>query len=199
MIESSVQEELGADRGWEKLEASLRPFIRGRVPTDAAADDVLQDVFVKIQSGLANLRDDQRFGAWVYQVTRNAITDHQRATAREPVTGDTPPEAPDTELAQLDETGAERALAGSCATLFVSLLPEPYREAMTLTEVEGLTQAAAAKRLGISVPGMKSRVQRGRKKIRAALEGCCSLALDARRRVVGFEPRPDGKPPTGCC
>lgn len=85
------------------------------------------------------------------------------------------------------------------AALFVSMLPSPYREALTLTELEGLTQKEAAEMLGISLSGMKSRVQRGREKLRAALEDCCHIALDARHRVVGCEPRPDGKLPDGCC
>ena len=194
MIESSVQQELGDEQGWRTLEASLRPFIASRIEIATAVDDVLQDVFLKIQRGLATLRDSQRFGAWVYQVTRNAIADHQRTTARHPVTNKARSEKTDDELTQLEERNTERELAGACAAAFVRMLPSPYREALTLVEVEGLAQTAAADKLGISVTAMKSRVQRGRKKLRAALEDCCNVALDARRRVVGFEPRTDGKP-----
>lgn len=199
MIESSVQRQLGSEQGWRKLEASLRPFIASRIEGKDAADDVLQDVFLKIQRGLPSLRENQRFGAWVYQVTRHVIIDYQRAKARHPIAKGTPPEIPDTSLRDLDESESERELAGSCAVTFVAMLPSPYREALTLTEVEGLTQTAAAEMLGISVTGMKSRVQRGRKKLRAALEDCCEVALDARRRVVGFEKRESGKPPDECC
>ena len=85
------------------------------------------------------------------------------------------------------------------AALFVSMLPSPYREALTLTELEGLSQREAAEMLGISTSGMKSRVQRGRAKLRQALEDCCHIALDARGRVTDFEVREDGKLPDGCC
>ncbi len=57
------------------------------------------------------------------------------------------------------------------------MLPSPYREALTLTELEGLTQKEAAEMLGISLSGMKSRVQRGRQQLRQALEDCCHIAL----------------------
>jgi RNA polymerase sigma-70 factor (ECF subfamily) len=73
--------------------------------------------------------------------------------------------------------------------LFVARLPSPYREAITLTELEGLTQREAAEMLGISVSGMKSRVQRGREKIREMFEECCRISVDCRGRVVECEPR----------
>ena len=186
-----------ATRGaWRDLDAKLRPFVARRVRTDADVDDVVQEVFLRMQRGLGGLRDAQRFGPWVYQVARSAIADHQRAAARHPVAGGEPPDeaAPDEE----HDGAVEQALAGYVAP-FVGMLPSPYREALTLTELEGLTQKEAAAMLGISVSGMKSRVQRGRQQLRAALEDCCHIALDARGRVVGCELRADGRLPKGCC
>lgn len=83
--------------------------------------------------------------------------------------------------------------------MFVAMLPSPYREALTLTELEGMTQKDAAFMLGISLPAMKSRVQRGREKLRETLEACCHIALDARGAVVSCEPRPDGRLPDCRC
>jgi RNA polymerase sigma-70 factor (ECF subfamily) len=85
------------------------------------------------------------------------------------------------------------------AALFVAMMPSPYREALTLTELQGLSHQEAADVLGVSLSALKSRVLRGRAKLREALEACCHVALDARRRVIGFEPRPDGKLPETCC
>jgi RNA polymerase sigma-70 factor (ECF subfamily) len=83
---------------------------------------------------------------------------------------------------------------------FVTVLPTPYREALTLTELQGLTQREAAELMGVSLSGMKSRVQRGRERLRALIEDCCQIALDARGRVIDCDPRPDGvRPPGGCC
>ncbi len=75
-----------AARGaWRDLETKLRPFIARRVPAEVDVDDVVQDVFLRMQRGLAGLRDEERFGAWVYQVARTAIVDHQRRAAKHPV------------------------------------------------------------------------------------------------------------------
>lgn len=188
-----------AARGaWRDLDAKLRPFIARRVRAEADVDDVVQDVFLRMQRGLGGLRDDERFGPWVYQVARSAIADHQRASARNPVAPSEPPEAEDTGIEQADDGAVERELAAYVAP-FVAMLPSPYREALTLTELEGLTQKEAAAMLGISVSGMKSRVQRGRQQLREALEDCCHIALDVRGRVMSCEPRANGRLPKGCC
>ncbi len=187
-----------AARGsWRGLEARLRPFVARRVRSEVDVDDVVQDVFLRIQRGLADLRDEERFGPWVYQVARSAIADHLRVAVKHRVTDDDVRPAP-LEAADDDDRAVERALAGVVA-LFVAALPSPYREALTLTELEGITQRQAAEMLGISFSGTKSRVQRGRVLLRKSLEDCCTIALDVRGRIVGCEPRPDGRPPKGCC
>jgi RNA polymerase sigma-70 factor (ECF subfamily) len=187
-----------AARGaWQDLDSKLRPFIARRVHGAADVDDIVQDVFLRIQRGLGALRDEDRFGPWVYRVARSAIVDHQRRSAKHVVAG--PDDAEDVAIEEADDDGAvERELASYVAA-FVAMLPSPYREALTLTELEGLTQKAAAEMLGISLSAMKSRVQRGRQQLRGALEDCCRIALDARGRVLSCEPRPDGKVPESCC
>ena len=151
------------------------------------------------RSDLLRRYGEERFGPWVYQVARSAIAEHRRQAARHPLAGAAPAEqaAPD-----LGDEGDDGAVARELATYiapFVAMLPSPYREALTLTELEGLTQAEAAERLGVSWSGMKSRVQRGRVQLRAALEACCAIERDVRGKVVGFERRSDAVTPTGCC
>lgn len=191
-----------AQGAWQSLTTRLRPFIARRVEAAADVDDVLQEVFLRMHRGLPKLRDDQRFGPWVYQVARSAIVDHRRAAVRRGAqlvaSGD---EAPIAEEAAVVEdvgstAGARVELAPHVAP-FVAMLPSPYREALTLTELEGLTQKEAAEVLGLSLSGVKSRVQRGRVRLRGLLEACCEIALDMRGGVIGCTPRP-GRAPTGC-
>lgn len=177
MIEFSLTS-LDSDEAWRRVEARLRPFVARRSPS-ADVDDVLQDIYVRLQRGLPSLRDEQRFGSWVYRVARSAIADHlrRRPTLEDPIdAGSTEPTREEVELA-------------ACAGKFVSRLPSPYREALTLTYIEGRTQREAAKLLGVSDSGMKSRVQRGRERLRALLESCCHIELDVRNGIVDFEPR----------
>jgi RNA polymerase sigma-70 factor, ECF subfamily len=183
---------------WSELRSYLAPYVARRVSSAADVDDVLQEVFVRVHRGLPSLTDGERFGPWVYRIAANAITDHVRSRARHPLarTEDDPVEAPGT-LSEEVGDGLEGDLA-ECIALFVSRLPSPYREAVTLTELEGLTQREAAEMLGVSLSGMKSRVQRGRERIRGMFSQCCELALDARGRVVECTPRSLDQVPDDC-
>jgi SAM-dependent methyltransferase len=88
-----------------------------------------------------------------------------------------------------DDRETARALA-CCVSIFVARLPSPYREAVTLVELEGVTVREAAEMVGVSISGMKSRVQRGRAQLRELFDECCEIALDARGKVIDYTPRP---------
>src|SRR5439155_13239402 len=90
---------------------------------------------------------------------------------------------------ETDDRDAARLLSG-CVSMFVARLESPYREAITLVELEGRTSREAAEMVGISVSGMKSRVQRGRAQLRTLFEQCCEIAVDVRGKPVDFTPRP---------
>lgn len=172
---------------WRELEARLRPYVTRRVGSAAEVDDIVQEILVRVYRGLAALRDDESFGGWVYRIAAHAIADAARSRARDPA-----PHGAD--LADVGDPGREEAAdlrleLGDCVALFVARLPSPYREAITLTELNGLTQKEAAGMLGTSLPAMKSRVQRGRDKIREMFEACCVISVDCRGRVVDCEAR----------
>ena len=171
---------------WEAVETRLRPFVARRV-SSSEVDDVMQDVFLRMQKGLASLRDEERFTSWLFQIARSSIAEHARTRARHPLSDDATsdePAAPSDD----DDREAARALAG-CISMFVAQLPSPYREAVTLVELEGLTAREAADMAGISVSGMKSRVQRGREQLRRMFDECCAIALDARGKPTDYSPR----------
>ncbi len=188
MIESSARQAYGL------LAERLRAFVARRV-APSEVDDVVQDVFVRMLRGVDGLRDEERFGPWLYQVARHAIADSQRARARHPLARDA--DGPAERLAdlgmpvELDEDAEPPDVRlGKAAAALVELLPSPYREALTLVDVEGLSHKVAAQRTGISLSGMKSRVQRGRARLRTVLHLCCEIALDARGHVIACEARP---------
>jgi RNA polymerase sigma-70 factor, ECF subfamily len=179
---------------WTDVAARLRPFVAHRVrPSDI--DDVVQDVLVRMHRGLPDLRDEDRFSAWMFQVARNAIADAGRKQVRAPLDSPDLDETPAPPTSDNDREAAT-ALAG-CVSLFVSQLASPYREAITLVEQEGRTAKEAAEMVGISVSGMKSRVQRGRAQLRDLFERCCEIAVDARGKPTDFAPRV--QPPCKTC
>ncbi|HEY1817752.1 MAG TPA: sigma-70 family RNA polymerase sigma factor [Kofleriaceae bacterium] len=169
---------------WSDVAARLRPFVARRV--DASdVDDVMQDVLLRVHRGLGSVADETRFTAWMYQVARNAIADQGRVRARHPLADGCEAEPI---FDEADAHAAETLLA-ACLTVFVARLPSPYREAVTLVELEGMTAKGAAELVGVSASGMKSRVQRGRARLREMLDECCAIALDVRGHVTEVAPK----------
>jgi RNA polymerase sigma-70 factor, ECF subfamily len=182
---------------WKELANRLRPFVARRVPTSVDADDVLQEILIRAQRGLPGLQNHERLGSWIYQVARSAIADFWRSRPRCAAAC-----ATDGAIEQLandaDDNFMDTQLANYVAPL-VAMLPSPYREALTLTELEGVSQVQAAEMLEISVSGMKSRVQRGRQKLRELFEACCEFDFDVRGRVIACTPKVDGSDPCRKC
>jgi RNA polymerase sigma-70 factor (ECF subfamily) len=182
---------------WREVEARLRPYVARRVSSQTDVDDVLQETFIRMHRGLATLADGERFGPWVYRIAASAVADHLRARARHPLaSGDSSVDSGETTFSEPDEN-LEVELA-ECVALFVARLPSPYREAIILTELEGLSQKDAAAMLGLSISGMKSRVQRGRERIRRMFEECCEMTVDCRGRVTECVPRRLDEVPADC-
>ena len=170
---------------WHEFAAKLGQFIRARVSDPATADDILQDVFVKIQKRLGQLQDPARLESWLYLIARNAIIDHYR-TRKETV------EVPETLPAEAAENDPEVEGLKAAFRRMIYSLPEPYRDAIVLTELDGSTQQELADRLGISLSGAKSRVQRGRAQLKQMLNECCTFEFDRRGSVIGCAPRAEG-------
>jgi RNA polymerase sigma-70 factor (ECF subfamily) len=172
----------------EELAAAIRDFVARRVGNPHDADDVTQDALLRLYRSAHTLRDEPALEGWMYQITRSALVDHYRRSA-------TRPEPVDPEIADLqphpddaDEPSAEESLAG-CLTPLLARLPDSYRAALELTDLGDLTQDQAAAQLGLSSSGMKSRVQRGRRLLRAEVARCCRIELDARGTIADATPR----------
>lgn len=169
---------------YERFDEDLRRFVRARVGDPDAAEDVLQNVYLKIHSRIDTLQDEEKVGAWVYRVTRNAVKDHYRARKPTAELAEAPaaPENPS------DAERLERELSRTVCNMLEGLPPEG-REALLLTEYDGLTQKELAGRLGIGLSGAKSRVQRARTRLKAMLLDCCHFELDRRGHVTNYYDR----------
>ncbi len=175
------------DQMWREYRQQLYRFILKRVSNPAVAEDLVQDVMVKMLTHRDSLRDGARLRPWLYQITRNAITDYYRTRNKAAA------ELPEDLLAADEDTAesASQELAECCIRPFIAELPAPYQEAVLLSELEGLTQAEVAERQGISLSGAKSRVQRGRRLLKGALLQCCQLEFGQRGDLTGYEPQQD--------
>src|SRR5690606_5915349 len=170
---------------WSQLSDDLRRFIRRRVADDHVADDLLQETFLRIHRNVDNLEESDRLAAWVYQIARNVIHDHYRAK-----NGNV--SLADNDVAEENDGKDQlKASAGLWLEELIGQLPPTYQEAVRLSEIDGLPQHEVGDRLGLSVSGAKSRVQRGRAMLRDVLDQCCVFESDRQGNVMDCDPKPD--------
>jgi RNA polymerase sigma-70 factor, ECF subfamily len=179
----------GAEAIWRELHDGLLGFIERRVRSRQIAEDILQEVMLRIHRQADGIERVEAVGAWVHAIARNAITDHYRSAQvrREVATGREidPERAAEPEAERADARGE----LANCVVPLLARLAPGYREALTLTELDGLTQVEAAQRLGISVSGAKARVQRGRAQLKEVLLDCCHVELERRGGITEYQPR----------
>jgi RNA polymerase sigma-70 factor (ECF subfamily) len=171
----------GIEHIWKDYHVKLRNFIRSRVGDGSIADDILQEVFIRIHTRINTLRDSRKIQGWIYQITRNAIIDYYRAHK---TMGELPETLTAPRVEPVDE--ARREIA-SWLVPMIQTFPEHYRQALELSEVEGLTQKEVAVKQGLSLSGAKARVQRGRKMLKKMLLDCCQFEFDHQGTVIDWE------------
>lgn len=182
-----MKEKISIEIIWAEFSGKLRQFIRNRVADDFYADEILQEVFIKIHANIDTLKSTEKISGWVFQIARNTIIDYYRKGIK--------PLRELNENEVLDENPEDnfnREFEQDIIDLMKSL-PEIYWEALYLTEYEGLTQKEVSERLGISISGVKSRVQRARLQIKDLLMKCCHIEFDRYGNIIDYHPH------TCCC
>lgn len=166
---------------WNEFSNRLKEFILKRVNNEHDAEDILQDVFCKIHDNISKLEAEYKLQAWVYQITRNTVIDYYRRREVMLKISDIPEN-------MVDEPSADVSNAiVSCLEPMINNLPEKYREAIILTHVEGLTQKEMAEKIGLSLSGAKSRVQRAREKLREMFLECCHFEFDRQGHILEYK------------
>ncbi|MEV0708251.1 sigma-70 family RNA polymerase sigma factor [Nocardia aurea] len=175
---------------WRGFSSDLRSFIARRVARPEDADDILSIVFLRMARSLDELRDQDRLLGWMYAITRNAITDYYRsAPHRRELPVDAIPEHPTAGDDGLDTDAAAQKELAKCLVPMLAALPAEQAAAVRMVDLDAHTHAAAAEAAGISVSGMKSRVQRGRAALHAQLHACCQISQDRTGHVHDYRPR----------
>lgn len=173
------------DEVLEIIAEPLQKYIAGHVENKDDAEDIRQEVFLKMLKHLHTLRDQKKLPAWMFQIARRTIADHFRRQRNATI----PPEALDDLISCEPPPPMDaRAEIARCLPPMLALLPEKYRHALLLADCQGLSGKELAARLGLSVSGAKSRVQRGRGKLKKMLLDCCRLEFDSRGRIMDYVP-----------
>ena len=168
---------------WETCHQELLHFVASRVSDTQAAHDLLQEVFLRasrLENGLCGINNRR---AWLFQVARNLLIDRYRLTRDEIPLDD------ELGLVEVTDEVAPVDMLSQCLPRVLSELSSEDREAITLCDIEGLSQQALADRLGMTLPAAKSRVQRARRRLREQLVTACQVQFDEAGHVCCFVPR----------
>lgn len=168
---------------WALHRKQIYQFVLKRVNDPMAADDLVQDILYRAYTQLDNLQAESKFLPWLYRISRNAIIDYYRAQRP---TADLPENLID-EDAEIDEFVLSELM--QCVRPMVNALPETYRNTLFQADLNGLKLKDVAEMENLSLPAVKSRVQRGRKQLKALLQTCCEIEQDQHGQVVGVHCR----------
>lgn len=167
---------------WTGFSRNMRRYLMHRVKNRHDADDLLQEIFVKIHLKLPTLTQHESLPAWVWQLTRNTLLDYQKKRR-----------LPLAELDGADLLPTEAApddfnqYLAECIRPFMDLLPPDRREALQLADLERVSQKKLAEQWGMSHSGAKSRVQRARGELHELFSQCCQIESDVYGNIMGVE------------
>lgn len=165
---------------WEELNEELYNFILKRVRHEDDAKDILQDVFLKIQLKMDTLQNPSKLTSWVYQITRNTLSDHYRGKKN---SKETPFHI------DLPETGEEDhvyARLSNCINGKITALSTKYKEAILMTSFKDFTQKQLAQFENISYSGAKSRVQRAKDILKGDILDCPNVVKDSDGNIIDY-------------
>lgn len=178
---------------WKEFSDHVRNFIRQRVSDDKDAEDVMQDIFMRIHKGIGSLKNEDRVQSWVFGIARRALADYYRGKSGDKI------EVKNTEIQE--EAAAEEPSLNlnrfegehdvheevlSWLIPMIDELPEKYRTPLKMADVEGRTQQEVADHFDLSLSGAKSRVQRAREKLGEVLAACCDVEFGEEGRAVSY-------------
>lgn len=172
---------------WDRFSRQMLAFLRSKVPSAETAEDLLQELFIRVHTKLCCLEELTSLENWLYRVARNLIIDYYRTRHHNlPLDDGTAaagfeesPDFPDDPVTRLAFSLRETAEG----------LREPYRSALIKVDYEGLTVAGYASQTGISLSAAKSRILRAREQLKQLLLECCHFEFDRLGGIVNYEKR----------
>lgn len=163
------------------------------------ADDVVQEVFVKVSRSLATLDEPSKLASWVYAITLNTVRDFARKRSSSPLVegrgfsgsegeeADSLSRVPDGRSRSPEER-AMRSEMVACYLDYVNQLPRNYFDVYVLAELEGLSNEEIARRLSLSLATAKIRLHRARARVNEQLRCNCRPYYNERGELMG-EPK----------
>lgn len=168
---------------WNEFSIPLKAFINKHIDNNQDAEDILQNVFLKIHNSIDSLNELDKIHNWIFTIARNSIFDFYRSNKHDLYIESM---SEDIFIDEKEEKSLNNGMA-QCLKNMIGYLPENYKQALIMTEFENITQKELALRMGISVSGAKSRVQRARTRLKDMILNCCYIEQDHRGNIIDYK------------
>lgn len=171
---------------FKQFHSEMLAYIKSKVRSREDAEDILQNVFIKISSGIDKLEEEIKIKNWIFTITRNAIIDYYRVNANQKKLVIS--EELDEHITEAEDEDQTKGL-DQCMASMIRLLPDEYRDIIVQSEIEGIKQKDLAEKYGIAYPSIRSRVQRGRERLKQLFYSCCHIQTDKLGNVMDVQGR----------
>jgi RNA polymerase sigma-70 factor, ECF subfamily len=169
---------------WNNVQNELKGFVYKRVKDKALTEDIVHDVFLKVQDKIQQLKEHDKIFGWIYQITRNTIIDHYRKQSKS---------VNPTEIDwESNPPNFNECVSGVIAEL-IPTLPDKYRIPLEMTEIQNVSQLEVAEKLNLSYSAARSRVQRARQMLKDKIDEVLIVKTDGYGNVILCKDR------SGCC
>lgn len=179
-------------QAWQAHQAELLRWLAHRVGEPAAAQDLLQDVFLKALRQGSRFCEVTQARAWLFEVARNTLTDHlRRQHPTEPLPGvaDSPGVGVDELPAPEPEPTAVVDQLTGCLARVLTELSASDADIIRQCDLNGMRQQDYATAHGLGLPATKARLQRARQRLRQGMTLGCQIQTLPGGGVVDFVPR----------
>lgn len=166
---------------WKDLNEELYSFILGKIKDEHLSNDIHQEVFLKIQTKIHQLKHTSKLTSWVYQITRNTIIDHFRKATTKNIS------ITNVDIPETETTNFDYANLTTCINQKIENLSAHHKEAIVLTAFKSYSQKELAEHLKISYSGTKSRVQKAKEILKENILDCPNVESDTTGKLLDFE------------
>ena len=163
---------------WNKHNVHLLNFIKTKIDNEHTAEDILQEVSIKLLDNLNRKTEIKNNKTWLFQVTRNTIADYYRKNKKHSELSINQSEI---------NTNSSACVCDLSGFVIQTYLPEKYSRPLYLSDIEQKPQQEIAEMLNLSLTATKSRIQRGRNKLKEIVNDCIDISYNNKGQVSDFQ------------
>ncbi|MBK5261357.1 MAG: sigma-70 family RNA polymerase sigma factor [Peptostreptococcaceae bacterium] len=183
------------DELWNEFNQKLLKYFNAKVNNTQDAEDILQDVFIKIFSSIERLESQSAIKPWIYKITKNTIIDFCKKKKSISVAPETLYEIED-EKEDVDNMNDD---ISKCIGAMIFALPDKYQSVYDMYENKNLKHKEIAEALDISVSSSKVRLKRAKDMFKDELIKCCDFEVDNYGNIIDYHSKGKCKYCDGRC